>query len=144
MGAFLFETPFFFPLRDASQVKRNLPTQWPECKSVCVCLLLCEQCMFHYQTLFSVLNGTFFFWCGLEKPFQGKAGSIAFVFGPLFGWSLRHSAQGSALFLPGWVLKDLYIYLEQPEFANLPLTLTVNFMELKDLQSLSDKIYYPN
>lgn len=102
MGAFLFEAPFFFPLRDASQVKRNLPTQWPECKSVCVCLLLCEQCMFHYQTLFSVLNGTFFFffWCGLEKLFQGKAGSIAFVFAPLFGWSLRHSAQGSALFLP--------------------------------------------
>ena len=45
---------------------------------------------------------------------------------------------------PGWVLKDLYVYLEQPESANLPLTLTVNFMEPKDLQSLSDKIYYPN
>lgn len=43
---------------------------------------------------------SFFFWCGLEKPFQGKAGSIAFVFALLFGWSLWHSAQGSALFLP--------------------------------------------
>ena len=48
--------------------------------------------------LFSFSFSFSFFWWGLEKPFQGKALSIAFVFAPLLGWSLRHSAPA---FLPG-------------------------------------------
>lgn len=61
MGLF-FLRHFFFPSETHPRAKRSLPAQWPVCMGVCVSAsCLCEQCMFHYQTLFSVLNAAFFF-----------------------------------------------------------------------------------
>ena len=65
--ALLFQA-FFFPSETQPWARRNLPTQWPAW--VCGCVYarascLCEKYIFHYRTLFSVLNGAFFLFFSL-------------------------------------------------------------------------------
>lgn len=48
--------------------RRNLATQWSVCMKVCMCVcrfFTCVRNLFHFPTLFSVLNGAFFFFFSL-------------------------------------------------------------------------------
>lgn len=61
VGAFLFVAPYFFPLSETHpRSKGTCPHNGPSVR-VCVFAYCCVSNVFHYQTLFSVLNGTFFF-----------------------------------------------------------------------------------
>ena len=88
MGAFLFEASFFFSSQRRMPGLNELAhTMAGVQECVCVCLLLCKQCMFHYQTLSSVLNGNFLFFLLVwtRETISRQSRVYCFCFCPLVG-----------------------------------------------------------
>lgn len=93
---------FYFPSEMHSRAKMNLPIQWPVCMRVCVCACMClllacvRNTCFTTRCYFLFFNGDFFFFSlggDMRNHFKARLLlSTAFVFAPLFGWILGHSA----------------------------------------------------
>lgn len=105
----------FFPQRHIRGPEGTCPHNGP-CERVCVCVhvrasCLCEKYIFHYQTLFSVLNGAFFpflfsFGGDYRNHFKAKPCLLLLFLHPCLDGALRiqsrRSSRWSALFLsPG-------------------------------------------